>query len=250
MILDLELSTYRGTTFNHHIADIAVYHARGLSDGATMFPAAQVGENTVKPSKNRSESRMILPISTGVMSRSWHLTSIRCRARHVGPMSFAVDVIGAFATPIQPWCPAIDTAVQRLYLTRAVFLYSHTGFRGQSDFDVNGDTSARQRASRIGPKSGLKWRLLPGPSLYEHSNLGTGISLRPGFFPDSYQSTAIFRHFETFLFSLSDDEPLESETTRECEVEVLSLPGQDSDIRCAGKNRLLGYPQASAATSP
>lgn len=123
MILDLELSTHRGTTFNHHIADIAVYHARGLSDGATMFPAAQVGENTVQPSKNRSESRMMLPISTGVMSRSWHLTSIQCRPRHVGPMSgqslLAVDVIGAFTTPIQP------LAVKRLYLT-GLHSYIHT----------------------------------------------------------------------------------------------------------------------------
>ena len=66
---------------------------------------------------------------------------------------------------------------------RAVFLYSHIGFRGQSNFDVNADMGARQRVSKIGPKSGLNWRLLPGQSLYEHSNLGTGISLRPGFLP-------------------------------------------------------------------
>ena len=63
MILDLELSTPQGTTFNHIIA---VYFVRGLSDGATMFPAARLGESAVKPWKTRLESRVMQPISTGL----------------------------------------------------------------------------------------------------------------------------------------------------------------------------------------
>ena len=39
------------------------------------------------------------------------------------PMSLAVDVTEASIIPIQLLCSAINTAVERLYLTRAVFTH-------------------------------------------------------------------------------------------------------------------------------
>lgn len=66
MILDLELSTPQGTTFNHIIA---VYFVRGLSDGATMFPAARlVGECS-----KALENPLGVPSDAADFDRSWRL---------------------------------------------------------------------------------------------------------------------------------------------------------------------------------
>ena len=73
------------------------------------------------------------------------------------------------------------------------------------------------------------------PVTYEYSNLGTGITLRPGFFPDSY--LLVSNSLRPFL---APCQMISHWSMRPLGVEVLSLPRQDSDIRGLGDNGILG----------